>query len=420
MDNYKQIQALQNKILDINAQAASQGRGLNASEKQLISDIRDCISDLEASTPAPGSRATLENWNSGAPYAAAPQNNGGGFRNLGDQLLAVHEAGRPGGKVDHRLFNATGLGESVPSDGGFLLNSDFSTALLGGIFEKGTVPDLCSSVEIGSNANSIKLPLVDETSRATGSRWGGIRGYWKDEAELKIASKPTFRQIELNLHKVTALIYATDELLQDSSVLQKIVSEAASDELAFLLNDAIINGTGAGQPLGILNSPSLVTITKEAGQNADTIVFENIMKMWGALLPRARKSAVWLINQNIEPQLYQMSIAVGTGGIPVYMPAGGVSGLPYSTLFGRPVIPHESCATLGDIGDIILADFTNGYLLARKGGVQSAMSIHVLFAYDESVFRFVMRVDGQPILANSILPFKGAQRLGHFVVIEAR
>ena len=82
-----------------------------------------------------------------------------------------------------------------------------------------------------------------------------------------------------------------------------------------------------------------------------------------------------------------MSHAVGTGGSLVYMPAGGLGGQPYGTLFGRPVIPIEQAATLGDLGDIIFADLSGGYILAEKGGIKADMSIYTRFEYDESVFR---------------------------------
>jgi len=173
------------------------------------------------------------------------------------------------------------------------------------------------------------------------------------------------------------------------------------------LDDAIINGSGVGRPLGILNAGCLVSQAIEAGQAADTVVFENIVKMWSRIFAGSQPNSVWLINQNVFPQLATMSLSVGTGGAPVWLPAGGASGSPYSSLMGRPVMPIEQCASIGDLGDIILADFGGGYILATKGGVQSDMSIHVRFVYDESVFRFVVRVDGQPVRASALTPYKG-------------
>ena len=117
-----------------------------------------------------------------------------------------------------------------------------------------------------------------------------------------------------------------------------------------------------------------------------------------------------------------MSIAVGTGGQLIYMPPGGLSQSAYGTLLGRPVIPIEQCASVGTIGDIILGDYNNGYLLAEKGGIKSDMSIHVRFVYDESVFRFVLRVDGQPLRASAMTPYKGGANYtqSHFVALATR
>jgi HK97 family phage major capsid protein len=342
------------------------------------------------------------------------------FRSFGEQMLAVIKAGRPGEFVDPRLtLRASGLNETLPSDGGFLVQTDFSSELLKRTYATGQVANRCRRIPISGNANGLKMNAVSESSRATGSRWGGIRGYWQAEAGTKQASTPEFRQMELSLKKLTGLCYVTDELLQDSSALEAVLMQGFAEEFGFLLDESIINGTGAGQPQGILGSGALVTVAKEDGQAADTIVTENVIKMWSRMYAPSRQNAVWFINQDVEPQLYTMSIAVGTGGVPVYMPAGGLSGQPYGTLFGRPVIAIEQCDTVGDLGDIILADMSQ-YLLIDKGGMQSASSIHVRFIYDESVFRFVYRVDGQPMWQTTLTPYNSSLTLSPFVALAAR
>jgi HK97 family phage major capsid protein len=115
-----------------------------------------------------------------------------------------------------------------------------------------------------------------------------------------------------------------------------------------------------------------------------------------------------------------MSHAVGLGGVPVFLPPGGISVAPFGALFGRPVTPIEQCPTLGTLGDIIFADFANGYILGEKGGIQADMSIHVQFIYDESVFRFVLRIDGQPVRASALTPYKGAETQSHFIALQTR
>ena len=195
-----------------------------------------------------------------------------------------------------------------------------------------------------------------------------------------------------------------------------IIKTGFAEEFGYQLDETIMNGTGTGQPLGINNAGCLVTQTAESGQGAGTVIYENICSMWSRLLPGARKNAVWLINQDVEPQLYLMD--VGGTGFPVYLPPGGASVEPYGTLFGRPVIPCEQCETLGSAGDLVLADFSN-YILATKGGIQSEMSIHVEFLTDQAVFRFIMRCDGSPILRTPITPANSTATLSHFVNLHS-
>lgn len=346
------------------------------------------------------------------------------FGSFGEQLAAVMRAGIPDGSVDPRLRSgeiraATGMSLSVPSDGGFLVQQDFANEIMKETFETGLLASRCRRIPI-TVGNSIKIPGLDETSRATGSRQGGIRAYWADEATEKTASKPKFRLMELNLHKMIGLCYLTDELMDDAPALEAFVRQGFVDEFAFQVDDAIIEGTGAGKPLGIKNAGCLVAVAKESGQTNDTIVYENILKMWSRLLPSAKADAVWLINTDCTPSLGQMSLAVGSGGSAVYLPPGGASASPYGTLMGKPILEIEQAETLGDQGDITLANFRRGYLLAEKGGMQSDMSIHVRFIYDESVFRFVLRLDGQPMLRSAITPFKGTNTLSHFVQVAVR
>jgi HK97 family phage major capsid protein len=428
---YKEdIKNLMTSAGDLDAKCVNENRDATDAELSLKNEILDTVEEYRkiVSTMERQERlsSALEKPNGpvSQPSATKEDRKQDRFNSLGEQLASVVRAGMPGGNVDPRLKNvraASGLNETVPSDGGFLVQQDFSNDLLKQVFQTGILASKCRRIPISGNSNGIKINGIDETSRAS-NRSGGILGYWEEEAAQKSATKPKFRKIELNLHKLIGLCYATDELLSDASALEGVIRDGFISEFGFLLDDAIVNGTGAGQPLGILNSGSLVSVSKESGQKAATIVAENVIKMYSRLFATSRPNAVWLINQNIEPQLFTMSLAVGTGGIPIYMPAGGLSGQPYGTLFGRPVIAIEQAATLGTVGDIILADLNSGYILAEKGGIQSDMSIHVRFVYDESVFRFVLRVAGQPVRSSALTPYKGGSSYtqSHFVALETR
>ena len=400
-------------------------RGLTAEEQTQFDALQTEITDLERTLVAQKSiderQAALNTPVNPPVYAVPKSKDDKKFASFGDQLRAVVEAAKPGGSIDPRLSikAATGLNESVGSDGGFLVEEDFTKELLKRTYDTGVLASKCNKIPLSTASNSMKINGVDETSRKNGSRWGGIQAYWEGEADALTGSKPKFRQMELNLRKLTGLCYATDELLSDASALEAVIMQGFSEEFGFKVDDAIINGSGAGMPQGILNSKALVSVAKETGQAAGTINVQNVVNMWSRCWGRSRQNAAWYINQDIEPQLFTMSLAVGTGGVPVYMPASGVSGSPYSTLFGRPVIPLEQCETLGTLGDIILSDFSQ-YLLIDKGGINAASSIHVRFLYDENVFRFIYRVDGQPVWNAPLQPFKGSSTLSPFVALANR
>ena len=425
----EEIGKLRTAIAKLERFAGGQARDSNKEESILIAQMELSIQELGGYlTSAPltvGSNTVFSN-NATLGKGGALNRSSGPFPDFGSQLLAVRDAALPGQRPDQRLFDiqaaATGLGETIPSEGGFLLQSDFSNVLLKSVFETGILAARCRRITISNNSNSIKINGFDETTRVTGSRFGGIQTYWLDEGGTKVKSKPKFRQIELNLKKLIGLCYASDEVIQDVTVLNQVIRDSFVSEFGFVIDDAIVNGTGAGEPLGILTSGCLVSVAKEAAQAADTIMTENIVKMYSRLLPGSKKTSLWLINKNVEPQLFTLHLDVGTGGIPVYMPANALAGRPYDSLFGVPVIECEQAATLGTLGDIILADFPNGYVLADKGGIKQDVSIHVEFLTDQSIFRFVLRIDGQPALASAITPYKGgaAYNQSHFIALATR
>lgn len=344
----------------------------------------------------------------------------GGFKSFGE--FALDTVADAKGNRSERLRKyakaASGLNEGVDSEGGFLVPEEFGTQLLMRTYSTGQVVSRAQTMQISSN--SLRLNRIDETSRANGSRQGGVRAYWMSEADQYTKSKPKFGQLKLEVNKLGAYYFATDELLEDSPTsVEGILGTVIPQELGFKLDDALVNGTGAGMPLGYMNAGCLVTVDKKTGQNADTIVTQNIFAMWSRMYAPSRANAVWFISQDIEPQLFSMFMAVGTGGVPVYMPANGLSDSPFGTLMGRPVIPIEQAATLGDKGDIALVDMSQ-YLLAQKGGIKSASSIHLRFDYDETAFKFSLRADGQPWWATVLTPANGGPDQSPFVTLAER
>lgn len=352
------------------------------------------------------------------------------WNSFGEFLMAVKNAYDPSrARIDNRLVPdrasdpmniGTGMQVAVSSDGGFMVQQTFVQKMMESIMAKSTTLGRITMIPIGEGSNGIVMPALAETSRANGSRFGGARAYWANEGAAATPTKPKIREITLKLEKLLAFCYMTEELMRDATAMESFVNKVYSDEMSFVLDDAIFNGTGVGTPVGILNCPALVTVTKESGQVADTIVFQNIIKMWSRLAPSSQVRAVWFINQEVQPELMTMSQAVGTGGVPVFLPAGGAAASPYMTLMGRPVIPVEHCSKLGDAGDIILADMSD-YIGIDKGGLESDTSIHVQFLYDEQVFRFRYRFNGIPYTNAAVQSYKNSSfTVSPYVTLGAR
>jgi HK97 family phage major capsid protein len=405
------LQAKENRTVEENEQLKTLVDEWESIENQI--DTEEKVQKLNDKTKEPENRG----WRPNAQIA--PNGITKDFKGFGDFLMAVRSASVTPGNADYQRLiknSASGANESVDAEGGFLVQTDFVSQLMEDAYETGVLPNRCQRIPVSANSNALTMNGVDESSRANGSRYGGVQAYWEGEADELQSSKPKFRKIELKLKKLTGLCYATDELLQDASALQGVIQRAFASEFGFKLDDAIIRGTGAGQPLGILNSGSLVTVAKETSQPADTVVYENVVKMYARCNGR---NPEWYINRQLIPQLAFMSIPVGTAGVPVFLPANGAAGRPYNTLLGLPINMIEQASALGDVGDITLGDFQE-YLLADKGSMESAVSIHVRFLYAEQAFRFILRIDGQPLRSKALTPYKGSDELSAFVTLAER
>jgi HK97 family phage major capsid protein len=353
------------------------------------------------------------------------------FRSMGQQLalyakgVKALEVGRAH-LVDPRIQAALGTSESVPSDGGFLVEPEYDAALLQRIYDSGEVAKRCKRMAMKSARMIINA--VDEDSRADGSRWGGVLSYWLAEAQTYAGTKPKFREVQLVANKLIALVYATEELLDDTDLLESYVNEIVPQEISFQLDAAIINGTGAGQPLGVLNSPSTIVQTYAAGEGSSghPPSTDDILAMYSRLFAPYRKNAVWFINQSLEPGLLPLTLgSPSLGQYLIYTPAGlNGNNSPFGRLFGLPVIPIEQTASVGIAGDIILFG-PDGYLLTNRNELRADSSIHVAFLTGEKAFRFAYRADGQPWWKKPLTPYAGVggttpPTLSSTVVLETR
>ena len=360
----------------------------------------------------------------GKPRSAAPADRAsvtvydlpqrGAFKSFGEFLNIVARSAALGGQPDQRLTRSpTGLGEVDPTAGGFAVPDQYSEQLIGSLYEQAALAQLCDRRET-DKPNNAQLPAIDEKSRADGSRWGGVVSYWDAEGITPPATLPKFKRLQFSAKKLIALCVASDELIADVPLLDGHIRRAFASEAGFQLDKAILIGTGAGVPLGIVNAPGRIQVAKDVGQASATITPTNISGMWSRLPAPSRKRAVWVCNEDAEAQLESFA-APSTAGM--YFPAGA-NGNEFALVKGRPVIVAEQCPALGTPGDIVLADLSQYIIL--DGGLQSALSLDVDFLSDQGVFRFVLRVDGMPAWQTPITPYNGTLTRSPYIVLAAR
>lgn len=347
---------------------------------------------------------------------------------FGKQLLAVRAAALVKGGGDPLTAEqisllkpmqaaATGANSDTPSEGGFLVAQERSQTVIQRAYQTGEILRRITPMPIGPGANGAKVPAIDETSRADNSRYGGIVSSWLGQGNQPSSTgKPKFRELDLKLRKVGAFVYSTDEMLQDAVMFEAWVNRYLPLELQFRTEDACVNGSGAGMPLGIMNSPSVITVTRAGAGLIQSTDLQNMTnRLWAPLWG----NAVFLIDQSCLGEFDKLQIATGTAGVldPSYKPAGSVPGQKYATYKNIPIIPVEYCAQKGTSGDVILTNWDE-YMLIDKGGVQSAMSLHVAFLSDEAVFRFMYRVDGQPTWNAPLTPKSGGDTLSQTLILS--
>lgn len=384
-------------------------------ERKLLNDLNDPIND----PPAGGD----PNKGSGITVTERPV-----YRSFGEQVSDIITLGTPGAsKVEARSRlekaekqgdtekRAAGVGQivGVGSDGGAFVQTDFATDLFQKGFSNGSVLPKTQKRTLSGNSNSVEIMGIDEDSRATGSRNGGVRVYTKAELEQYESSKAKFNSIEIKVDKITGLLFLSDEIFEDAAFLEGEVSGLFVSEFDFKLQDLLFHGLGAGEPLGIMNCNALVTVAKEGSQAADTIVTGNISKMKARV---AGGRAEWYANRDTIPQLDALYRTIGSNNVtPLFKQTSIYAGI----LDGIPITFVEQAETLGDKGDLCLIDWSQ-YVTATKGGLKKAESIHLKFDYGQKAIRWTIRFDGQPRWRSALTPYKGSATTSPFVVLAAR
>jgi HK97 family phage major capsid protein len=327
-----------------------------------------------------------------------------------------------------RLHNA--LAERIPSEGGFLVPETLRSEMLMVALEEAVVRPLARVIPMDSLR--LPLPAIDDTSHAS-SVYGGVVGYWTEEAAALIASAPSFQRFTLEARKLTAYTTIPNELLADSIVsLDAWFSMFFPKAIAYFEDYAFINGSGTGEPQGFLNSPGAITVTRGTQYH---ILFNDIAKAYSRMWPASLRSAVWTCSPDVLVELLQLAMSGDGSGTTVAPPlwlqsyqatgaagGGNLDGRSYM-LMGRPLVvseklPSNTSSNTTTAGALNFTDFSY-YLIGDRQSMQIASSEQYLFASDLMAYRVIERVDGRFWLQSPITPAgTGGSTLSPSVIID--
>jgi HK97 family phage major capsid protein len=356
-----------------------------------------------------------------------------GYKHMGEYLADVVEGSKKGGGIPERLkkayevslksagisqkATATTYGnEFVGQDGGFAVPPDFRPEIISDQEDQPNIMAMTDKIRTGTN--NLILP-TDQNMPWENST--GVRVFWTQEAGAITQSKPLIKQITYQLNKLACLVPVTEELISDSSAMQSYVPRKAGEKMRYEVDRVIFRGTGAGQPLGFLNAPSLVTVAKESSQSAATVIIQNVVKMYATMYAPGINRAVWMIHPSVLPQLLTMTIGEQAAWSPPN--ASGFVNFtvpPAGFLLGRPVYVSQQCSVLGTPGDIVFCDFSQYLSLIKQDTATQAVSTDLWFDQDLMAFKYTFRQGGQPWRSEAITQANGTPKLGYFVALATR
>lgn len=354
----------------------------------------------------------------------------GGFKSAGEFLQEVHSItfrGKPNKRL--RIFSdpkepssgphdskngwseSKDLVESVGASGGFLVPTEMPNRFLQWDATGDNMLVESRATVIPMARRALQIPALNQGGTTAGQPhwWGGVLAKWTEEAGTKSETEPSFRQIELVAHKLVCYTEASDELLEDSAIsLEALLNSMFSGVTLWERQNAYINGSGAGQPLGVINAPATIVLNPAAANAISVNDLARMLESFQGVNP------VWFLSRRWMAELLQLN---GPAGNPsyVFMPSAR-DGYPAS-LFGYPLFFVEQMPAPGSAGSVLLADWSK-YLIGNRKAITIDTTKIFKFQNDITSWRCVSRVDGQPWLNLPLTWSDGTTQTSPFVILS--
>ncbi len=149
-------------------------------------------------------------------------------------------------EAEYRVYGGKALGSSTDAAGGYLVPPTYSSEIAE------LIRGLASMAQIVSNVQTSSFPFFLSTVAS------GTQAAWVAELGQIPETSMAFSQIVIDGFTAAALVKVSNQLLRQSRpAADQVVSADLASELAHIIDNAALNGTGSGQPKGILATPGV-------------------------------------------------------------------------------------------------------------------------------------------------------------------
>lgn len=266
------------------------------------------------------------------------------------------------------------LGEGTTTAGGYLVPPQYIQDLVALRRASAPLRDFVTVVP-GIRSNAVYVPRQTAVETVA----------WTAENAAKTSSDETFSQVAVNIYTLAGIAKISNQLLEDSApAVDNIIKMSLARGLGIEEDRAMINGSGTGQPTGILNT-SGVTVTAASAQTALSL-YDDILAAIArvqagyfgqpdCIVMAPRTWAKMLTAKDTTNRYLGIGTVVGVQtmslpGIPV--PTGAAPGI-QANIFGIPVVIDANmpvALTVGANSDrsaIIVGALKESWLLERDG-----------------------------------------------------
>lgn len=255
-------------------------------------------------------------------------------------------------------------------------------------------------------ATGMILPLVTRTSYQGGLAipTSSVKpvATWVAEGAGSDKQKKTTGQIVFSYYKLRCAVSVSFETsVVTLGVFETTLINNIAEAMTKALEQAIISGTGEGQPTGIL------TETAPEGQNIDIaadadVDYETLINAEAALPLSYESEAVWCMTKKTFMKFIGMT---DSNGQPIARVNYGVSGRPERTLLGRTVVLNDYMTSLGAPieDDTVVAFLFNFKDYVLNTNYNITVKRYEDNETDDQVTKAIMLVDGKVVDNNSLV-----------------